>query len=218
MTPNTWKYLIKRDFGLDIDDQQPQQVYIRRLIYRLGLKYNQLANLYVSVVNDIRTNPHHDHKSQKDYYLNDIIINQQIALGALGLDTNTYDPMYADPKSQATSNLIDGIKVGNAFDKAFRVYAEDLDNATVFDVLDEMEFRVDDTIDFIKSNFYKSIDKTFVLFTNVSEKIEIMNILIHSVHQLTSAYMAALRSSSAQIEPIDTNSFLIKLVGTDFSL
>ncbi len=63
--PSTWKYLIKRDFGINIDDDQPKQVYIRRIIYRLGLKYNELANISISVVNKFNNEPNHYLKDQK---------------------------------------------------------------------------------------------------------------------------------------------------------
>lgn len=146
--PTTWKYLIKRDFGLDIDDEDPQQVYIRRKIYALGLKYNELANLYVDVVNMFNEGraPSYLQESQKANYINGIIFNQQIALAALGLDNNVYNAMYTVKDS--TSKTIEGIKVGRAFYDIF----VDTDGGTVFEILDEMEFKVDDVIDFVKSN------------------------------------------------------------------
>ena len=166
--PATWKYLIKRDFGLDIEDEQPKQVYIRRLIYGLGIKYNELANISVTVVNNIENDPNHFLKNQKDIYINNIIENQQRALGAIGFENNPYHPKNNSNVMSLTSlhslrslrshnfplqeSLIEGIKVGQSFYNAFLEFADNLDNPTVFEILDEMEFRVDDAIDFIKSN------------------------------------------------------------------
>ncbi len=91
-------------------------------------------------------------KIKKNNYIGQIIVNQQLALGALGLENNSYDPIYARPASNVMSNLIEGIKVGQSFYNVFSDFADNLNNPTVFEVLDEMEFSVDDAIDFVKSN------------------------------------------------------------------
>ena len=113
--PATWKYLIKRDFGLDTDDEQPQQVYIRRKIYELGLLYNDLANVFVSVLDKVKNTPNHYLKDQIPKYIDGIILNQQVALAALGLKNNYYKSIYSTSDPNTISKSINKVKVGPAF-------------------------------------------------------------------------------------------------------